>query len=96
MMILTKYEIHPKKSYRKQYKLLERRGYDMSLLDDVVFKLANGETLPAKYCDHPLKGNKKGYRDCHIKDDWVLIYKINKNILTLVLSETGTHSDILS
>ena len=56
----------------------------------------NGETLPAEYCDHPLKGDKKGYRDCHIKGDWVLIYRIDKNVLTLVLSETGTHSDILT
>ena len=90
-----KYEIRPKKLYRKQYKLLEKRGYDMPLLDDVVLKLANGETLPAQYLDHPLKGDKRGYRDCHILNDWVLIYKIDKGILTLILSETGTHSDIL-
>jgi mRNA interferase YafQ len=90
-----KYEIHAKKAYRKQYKLLEKRGYDMLLLDDIVKKLANGETLAEKHRDHPLKGDRKGYRDCHIKDDWVLIYKIDKNILTLVLSETGTHADIL-
>ena len=95
MVIVIKYEIHPKKSYRRQYRLLERRGYDMSLLDNVVLMLANGETLPAKYRDHPLKGDKSGYRDCHIKDDWVLVYRIDKNVLTLVLSETGTHSDIL-
>ena len=90
-----KYKIRAKKLYRKQYKLLEKRGYDMTLLNDVVRRLANGETLPAKYCDHPLKGKRKGYRDCHIQDDWVLIYKIEKSILTLVLSETGTHADIL-
>ena len=92
---MTKYEIRPKKLYRKQYKLLEKRGYNMQLLDGVVELLANGETLPEKYRDHALTGNKIGYRDCHIKDDWVLIYKIDKNVLTLILSETGTHSDIL-
>jgi len=91
----TKYSIVYEKSYRKQYKLLEKRGYDMSLLDDVVLKLANGETLPEKYRDHPLKGDKRGYRDCHVRDDWVLLYKIDRGILTLILSETGTHSDIL-
>jgi len=90
-----KYEIRAAKSYRKQYKLLEKRGYNMELLDEVVFKLANGETLPPKYRDHPLGGDRRGYRDCHIKDDWVLIYKIDKGILTLVLSETGTHFDLL-
>lgn len=70
---MMKYEIHPEKSYRKQYKLMEKRGYDMSLLDDVVLKLANGETLAPKYHDHPLQGDKRGYRDCHIRGDWVLI-----------------------
>jgi len=67
----------------------------MSLLDDVVLKLATGETLLAKHCDHPLRGKMRGYRDCHITGDWVLIYRIDKDILTLILSETGTHSDIL-
>jgi mRNA interferase YafQ len=67
----------------------------MSLLDDIIYKLANGEVLPARYCDHPLRGNKSGYRDCHITGDWILIYKIDKNVLLLILSETGTHSDIL-
>jgi len=89
-----KYEIARTKLFRKQYKQLERRGYDLTLLDTVILLLAKGETLPAKYEDHPLRGDRKGYRDCHIKDDWVLIYKIDKGILTLVLSETGTHSDL--
>ncbi len=90
-----KYDISYEKRFLKQYKLLQKRGYNMSLIDEVVLKLACGETLPAKYKDHPLQGNRKGYRDCHIKGDWVLIYKIDKGILTLILSETGTHSDIL-
>ena len=89
------YKVRTRKRFRQQYSKLEKRGYDMSLLDDVVQMLANGETLPAQYKDHPLKGNRKGYRDCHILNDWVLIYKIDKNILTLILSETGTHADIL-
>ena len=92
---MMKYKIRLEKGYRKDYKRLERRGYDMSLLDDVVFKLANGEKLPAKYKDHPLRGDRYGYRDCHIQGDWVLVYKIDNGILTLILSETGTHSDIL-
>ena len=50
---------------------------------------------PKQYLDHTLKGNRKGFRDCHIQNDWVLIYKIDKNVLTLILSETGTHADIL-
>jgi mRNA interferase YafQ len=80
---------------KKQLKLLEKRGYKMSLFKEVVDMLLDGVPLPEKYRDHALTGNKTGYRDCHIKGDWVLIYKIDKNVLTLVLSETGTHSDIL-
>ena len=91
----TKYEIIYEKRFRKQYRLLEKRKYDMALLDSIILKLANGETLSPKHRDHPLRGDRRGYRDCHIKDDWVLIYKIDKGILTLVLSETGTHSDLL-
>ena len=94
-MMTTKYQIIYEKSFRRQYRLLKRRGYDIALLDEVVLKLANGETLPPKYRDHPLRGDRRGYRDCHIKNDWVLIYKIDKGVLTLILSETGAHSDLL-
>ena len=92
---MMKYDISRTKIFRKQYKLLEKRGYDMELLDGIILKLANGETLHTKHCDHPLRGDRRGYRDCHIQGDWVLIYKIDKGVLTLILSETGTHSDIL-
>lgn len=94
-MTTLKYEIRAEKGFRKQYRLLEKRGYDMALLDEVVLKLASGETLSEKYRDHPLRGDRRGYRDCHIQGDWVLIYKIEKSILTLILAQTGTHSDIL-
>ena len=80
---------------KKQLHLLEKRGYDMSFFKEVVDMLLDGVKLPAKYRDHPLRGDRRGYRDCHIKDDWVLIYKIDKGVLTLILSETGTHSDLL-
>ena len=79
---------------KRQLKLLKKRGYNMDLFKEVVDMLLDGKSLPPKYKDHPLHGDKRGYRDCHIKGDWVLIYKIDKNILTLLLSETGTHSDI--
>jgi mRNA interferase YafQ len=80
---------------KKQLKLLEKRGYDMSLFKEVVDMLLDGVPLPFKHNDHPLSGDRKGYRDCHIKGDWVLIYRLEKDVLTLLLSETGTHSDIL-
>ena len=67
----------------------------MALFKETVGMLCDGVTLPPKYQDHPLHGDRRGYRDCHIQGDWVLIYKIDKGVLTLILSETGTHSDIL-
>ena len=89
-----KYSPYYTNKIKKQLKLLKKRGYDMALFKEVVEMLLDGIPLPAKNHDHPLHGDKRGYRDCHIQGDWVLIYKINENILTLILSETGTHSDI--
>ena len=91
---MAKYKLQPTVKYKRNIKTLQKRGYDLSLLKEVVEKLSNGEKLPAHYCDHPLKGNRKGYRDCHIQSDWILIYKIDKGELRLILSETGTHSDL--
>ena len=90
-----KYTPYYTNKIKKQLKLLKKRGYNMTLFKDVVEMLLDGVPLPAKYCDHPLHGDKRGYRDCHIQGDWVLIYKIRKSVLTLILSETGTHSDVL-
>ena len=80
---------------KKQLKMLKKRGYDMRLFKETVEMLIDGTVLPTQYRDHPLRGDKRGYRDCHIKDDWVLIYKIDKGILTLILLETGTHADLM-
>ena len=88
------YKIQPTSKFKRDIMYLKKRGYDLSLLDAVIQKLAKGEALPAQYRDHPLKGNRKGYRDCHILNDWIMIYKIDKGILTLILLETGTHSDL--
>lgn len=71
-----------------------RRGYDIRLLDDVVTKLSNGETLDLKYKDHFLIGNYKGKRECHIAPDWLLIYEYDNHNLFLYLTRTGTHSDL--
>ena len=90
-----KYTPYYTNKIKKQLKFLKKRGYNMVLFKEVVEILLDGVPLPTKYSDHPLRGEKQGYRDCHIRGDWVLIYKIEKNILKLILSETGTHADIL-
>ena len=81
-------------AYKKSYKLMKKRGLDLSLLDEVVDVLHRGLTLDEKYRDHELTGSFKGFRKCHIKPDWLLIYLIENDVLTLTLVDTGTHSDI--
>ena len=80
--------------FKKDYILAMKRGLDIGLLDDVIRTLANGESLPEKYSDHALTGNWKGYRECHIQPNWLLIYRIEKDVLVLTLQRTGTHSDL--
>ena len=80
--------------FKKDYKTIIKRNLDISLLDDVIRILANGSTLPPQYNDHSLSGSFKGFRECHITPDWLLIYSIENNNLLLVLSRTGTHSDL--
>ncbi len=73
---------------------MKKRGLDLSLLDDVVDTLLQGKQLDEKYRDHELSGKLKGFRECHVKPDWLLVYLIENDILTLTLVDTGTHSDI--
>ena len=82
--------------FKKDYKLAIKRGLNIDLLDDAIRILASNQPLPEEYCDHQLSGNWKGFRECHISPDWLLIYKIEKNILVLTLSRTGTHSDLFN
>ena len=88
------YDVRMTAKYSKAYKRMRKRGMDMRLLDDVVDTLRHGETLAPKYRDHSLTGKYKGFREWHIKPDWLLVYGINKNVLVLTLVETGTHADI--
>ncbi len=80
--------------FTKDFKLMLKRGYNEDELWAVVDIIASGEPLPPKYSDHPLIGNYVGYRECHIRPDWLLIYKINDEELLLVLTRTGSHSDL--
>jgi mRNA interferase YafQ len=80
--------------FKKDLKTAKKRGYNLDLLDEVVTKLSNSQPLEAKNRDHELSGIYKGFRECHIQPDWLLIYRINNNDLILFLSRTGTHSDL--
>ena len=80
--------------FRKGYKRARKRGYDMNLLEAGLEKLQKQETLDKKYYDHALSGDHKGFRECHIQPDWLLIYAIHQEELVLIASETGTHADL--
>jgi len=88
------YEVKPSNRFRKDLKVIAKRGYDTNLLTQVIKTLAIGENLPDKHKDHFLSGNWSNYRECHIAPDWLLVYKIESDILVLTLTRTGTHSDL--
>lgn len=91
-MLTVKFTI----AYKKSYKLMKKRGENLSLLEEVVDALRQGKVLDERFRDHELKGNLKGFRECHIQPDWLLIYLIENDILTLTLVDTGSHSDLLN
>lgn len=80
--------------FKKDYKRIKKRGYDISRLEKIVELLANEVPLPEQFKDHNLSGNYNGFRECHIAPDWLFIYQVNNNELVLVLSRTGSHSDL--
>ena len=90
----TKYTVKPTTQFKKDYKLAMKRRLEIQLLDEIIAALAMGETLPEKNKDHALTGNWSGHRECHILPDWLLIYRIEDEVLVLTLSRTGTHSDL--
>lgn len=87
-------DIRYSNKFKKDFKTIIKRGYNPQLLQDVLDILYSEQPLPPKYKDHNLSGNYAGHRECHITPDWLLIYKVEQNILTLTLTRTGTHSDL--
>ena len=90
----TKYTVKFTTQFRKDYKLAIKRGLKIELLEEVVALLATGTPLPEKNKDHALSGDWVGHRDCHILPDWLLIYRLENDVLVLTLARTGTHSDL--
>ena len=80
--------------FRRDYKLMKKRGCERELIETVLDKLLNGCPLEAAHRDHALTGNYAGFRECHIKPDWLLVYKIERDRIVLVAQRTGTHSDL--
>lgn len=82
--------------FKRDYKKAMKRGLPITRLDDTIRSLAKGEALELSLHDHDLKGNWLGYRECYLAPDWLLIYKIEAQTISLVLTRTGSHSDLFS
>lgn len=84
------------KQFKRDLKKIKSSNKDISLLENVVDMLLAEQQLPAKYEDHALKGNLKGFRECHIQSNWLLVYYIEHKTLVLTLVRTGSHNVALA
>ena len=80
--------------FKRDLKRIQKRGLELELLKNVIRLLLEEQTLDEKYRDHALTGSYRGFRECHIQPDWLLIYAIDHNELILTASRTGSHSDL--
>lgn len=78
--------------FKQDYKKIKKQNKELNKLKVLIEKLVSEEQLKPKYKDHQLTGEIKGYRDCHIEPDWLLIYK--KTSDALILERTGSHSEL--
>jgi mRNA interferase YafQ len=85
-------EIVSTTQFRRDAKRIQKRGQDLGELREVAGRLAAGETLEPRYRDHKLAGPYAGFRECHVKPDWLLIYRVTD--AELILVRTGTHQDL--
>ena len=92
------YKIKSSKLFKKSLKRVLKQGKDLDKLLEVVDMLSKSQKLDLKYKDHALYNDKKfnDCRDCHIEPDWVLIYKYLKDVIVLLLVDTGSHSEVLN
>ncbi len=88
------YRVEKSARFKKGVKRMSKRGVNVSELSYVINELKFGRKLDEKYQDHKLTGDLEGYRECHVRPDWLLVYKYKNEILTLLLFDTGTHSEI--
>ena len=88
------YEISKTGQFKKDFKLIMKRGYDIEKLESVLEILLTGQKLPAQYFEHSLSGSYKSTIDCHIEPDWLLLFRRNDKDKVITLVRTGTHSDL--
>lgn len=91
-----RYELEYANSFKKDLKTCKKRGYNLTLLQEVIDLLQTTGTLPERYRPHKLSGSYEGLWECHIKGDWLLIWQQNDTELILIMTDTGTHADLSS
>lgn len=78
--------------FKRDVKQAQKRGKDMDKLKALLALLIEGKSLPASYLVHPLKGEWRGFLDAHIEPDWLLIYKLDGDVVRF--ERTGRHADL--
>lgn len=81
-------------SFKKDFKKIKKRGYDLAIFSKIIGLLSEQKLLSIKYKHHTLIGKYTGFRECHLQSDWLLVYRINNEVLSLVC--TGSHSDLFN
>jgi mRNA interferase YafQ len=87
-------ELKQTTQFKRDLRRMVKRNVNIMLLDEVVELLINEKPLPAKYRNHSLSGDLKGFRDCHVQPNWVFIYMIDDKTKVLTATRTGTHSEV--
>ena len=88
------FSIRTTKRFDKAVRRIQKRGLDLAPLIQVVDMLRQTGSLPKEYRPHVLSGNYDGVWECHIKNDWLLLWKQDNDEMTLLMLNTGTHSDL--
>ena len=88
------YILKPTSQFRKDLKRLQKQHRDLLLLETVLEMLRDGVPLPPQYRDHPLTGNMKGKRECHIQTDWLLVYEYDQDTVYIYLMRSGSHAEL--
>ncbi len=88
------YKLNTTKQFEKDYKLCKKRGLRLDLINNVFKLLESTGNLPPKYKPHKLTGDYTGFLECHVQNDWLLVWEKDENKKEITLTRTGTHSDL--
>lgn len=88
------YTVSYTKHFQKSVEKCRKRGYDMAILKRALELLIDTGSLPTSFYPHKLSGNMENQWECHLKGDWLMTWEQNDNELTLLMLDTGTHSDL--